>query len=101
VPVGYTRYETDIASADTTSEGSIFFGIAVEDGMLFDVESDIIVLGDVGERTGHLIVDSPRTTTVYYWYPGSGDYLSEEFTLSAGSGTAFSGRLSLSIGVGL
>jgi len=82
VPVGYTRYETDIASADTTSEGSVFFGIAVEDGMLFDVESDIIVLGEVGERNGHLIVDSPRTTTVYYYYPSNGDYLSEEFVFN-------------------
>ena len=85
VPIGYTRYPTNIATADTTGETSIFFGLSTEDGMYIDVEDSITVLLEGGFATGFLIVPSPITTTVYYYYPSTQSYVSDDFVLIGSS----------------
>ena len=100
VPVGYTRYTTDIATANVVSAFSFFFGIAVEDGMTVDWVDSVEVLLDSGLATGFILSD-PITTTAYFWYPGTGDYIGVEFTYNGVSftGITFSG-LTLGIGIG-
>ena len=49
--------------------------------MTIDVDSSITVIMNGGYATGFLLVDSPITTTIYYYYPSNEDYLSEVFSL--------------------
>lgn len=100
VPVGYNRYSTDIATANTVSAFSFFVGIAVEDGMLVDVVDSVTVLLEGGLATG-FVLTAPITTTIYFYYPSTGDYIGEEF-IGLGDGGFFRrGSLGLGIGPGL
>lgn len=101
VPAGYTRYTTDIATANVVSAFSFFFGIAVEDGMTVDWVNSVEVLLEAGKATG-FILSAPITTTAYFWYPSTGDYIGVEFTYNGVSFSVISfGGLSLGIGIGL
>lgn len=93
VPSGYTRYITNIATADTTTNESFLFGIAVEDGMSIDIPSYFEVLLVGGFATGFVVIPQgaptlPLSASFYYFYPSNSDYLSEpfQFILESGDG---------------
>lgn len=82
VPVGYTRYETDMATADAVSSNSFFYGVAVGGGLfvdlpdeMFEVDDPIgypVALGDL--VTGHVIRVVPGVYSAYFYYFDSGIY---------------------------
>jgi hypothetical protein len=72
VPVGYTRYLTNIATANT-SAGSIFQGKTIENEMPVHLPNTVTPTGSGGYIDGFLIAD-PSTITYYIYTPSTGDY---------------------------
>ena len=72
VPVGYTRYLTNIATANTGA-GSIFQGKTIENEMPVHLPNSVTPTGSGGYIDGFLIAD-PSTITYYIYTPSTGDY---------------------------
>ena len=72
VPVGYTRFLTNIATASQSS-GSIFQGITVENDMPVHLPNSVTPTGSGGYIDGFLIAD-PGVVEYYIYTPSNGDY---------------------------
>lgn len=72
VPVGYTRYLTNIATA-SVDIGSIFRGKTIENEMPVHLPNTVTPTGSGGYIDGFLIAD-PSTVTYYIYKPSNGDY---------------------------
>lgn len=81
VPVGYTRYVTNIATASTAA-GSIFAGKTVENEMIVDLPDSVTPTGSGGYIDGFLIAD-PGVVTYYIYTPSTGAYTEYTDTLVA------------------
>lgn len=72
VPVGYTRYLTNIATANTGA-GSIFQGKTIENEMPVHLPNAVTPTGSGGYIDGFLIAD-PGTVDYYLYSPSTGNY---------------------------
>ena len=93
VPLGYTRYLTNIATANT-GEGSIFQGKAIENEMPVHLPNSVTPTGSGGYIDGFLIAD-PSTITYYIYTPSTGAYTEYTDTLTVpptgGSSVGYTG----------
>jgi hypothetical protein len=99
VPVGYTRYLTNITTANM-GEGSIFQGKTIENEMPVHLPDTVTPTGSGGYIDGFLIVD-PSTITYYIYTPSTGEYDAYVDALlppAVPSGTA-SGRFTVKSGI--
>lgn len=72
VPVGYTRYLTNIATA-SADIGSIFRGKTIENEMPVHLPNTVTPTGSGGYIDGFLIAE-PSTVAYYIYTPSNGDY---------------------------
>lgn len=100
VPAGYARYETDIATANTTAPSSLLFGLTVEDGTQLDVPDYLVMMLVALKATGFFTLPAPPaapapplTFTYYVYTPGTGAYDSRVATVSAPGGGGGGGFL--------